>query len=243
MGFRIFVSNQMPLSSAVSLALLGVTGLHALNAPVPFLPRPYYLTGELAADAGFDPAGLVLSPLLSNPAALADPTKVRRSLMWMREAEIKHARLAMLAAAGWPLAEMWHGGLSNALSLPYLLDATLGRAPSILNGGLGSSAGFLALAVLVATVVELNLHNFYGCQMPPMVEMRARTDENYRLEWIRFNQKQMQAAELRNGRLAMLAITGFAIQECVYKIPVVDQTPIFFTPITTLLFGQPNLMG
>ena len=66
----------MPLSSAVSLALLGVTGLHALNAPVPFLPRPYYLTGELAADAGFDPAGLVLSPLLGNPAALADPTKV-----------------------------------------------------------------------------------------------------------------------------------------------------------------------
>ena len=27
----------------------------------------------------------------------------RRKVMWMREAEIKHARLAMLAAAGWPL--------------------------------------------------------------------------------------------------------------------------------------------
>ena len=27
------------------------------------------------------------------------------SVQWMREAEIKHARLAMLAAIGWPLAK------------------------------------------------------------------------------------------------------------------------------------------
>jgi len=167
------------------------------------------------------------------------------------------------------------------MSLPYLLDATEGRAPSVLNGGLGPEAGFLALAFLAAAAIELKtldqvhgltatgktmardgsgvviksyvpgdcnfdplkLHDFYGWQMPPMVEMRARTDESYRLEWVRFNQKQMQAAELRNGRLAMLAITGFAFQEFVYKVPVVDQTPLFFTPLTTVLFGQPNLLG
>ena len=45
----------------------------------------------------------------------------------------------------------------------------------------------------------------------------------------------METAELKNGRLAMLAITGYAIQEAVYGTPVVDQTPIFFTFFGDLL--------
>ena len=31
--------------------------------------------------------------------------------MFLREAEVKHARLAMLAAAGWPLSELLDGPL------------------------------------------------------------------------------------------------------------------------------------
>ena len=41
-------------------------------------------------------------------------------------------------------------------------------------------------------------------------------------------QKQMLAKELRNGRLAMIAITAFAVQEYVTNSGVVDQTPFFF---------------
>merc|ERR1712157_186028 len=37
------------------------------------------------------------------------------------------------------------------------------------------------------------------------------------------------------GRLAMLAITGFCFQEVVTHIAVVDQTPIFFKPILSVL--------
>ena len=55
----------------------------------------------------------------------------RRKVMWMREAEIKHARLAMLAAAGWPLAE-----LLNKLLGGGALSATNGRAPSLFNGNM-----------------------------------------------------------------------------------------------------------
>ena len=51
------------------------------------------LDGELAGDAGFDPLGLA---------------KDRVSLFEFREAEIKHARLAMLAAVGWPISELYH---------------------------------------------------------------------------------------------------------------------------------------
>ena len=37
-------------------------------------------------------------------------------------------------------------------------------------------------------------------------------------------------AEIYNGRLAMLAITGFAMQEALWGQPVVDQWSIFFKP-------------
>ena len=38
----------------------------------------------------------------------------------------------------------------------------------------------------------------------------------------------MATAEIKNGRLAMLAITGMAVQEFIYGTPVIQQTPWFF---------------
>ena len=39
-----------------------------------------------------------------------------------------------------------------------------------------------------------------------------------------------RTAEIKNGRLAMLAITIFAVEEFVTKRPVVEITPLLFTP-------------
>merc|ERR1712086_1205838 len=79
------------------------------------------LDGSLAGDVGFDPFGF----------AGAD----KESLMYMREAEIKHARLAMLAAVGWPMAELWDNKIAGFLGLESALTST-GASPSLLNGGL-----------------------------------------------------------------------------------------------------------
>ena len=38
----------------------------------------------------------------------------------------------------------------------------------------------------------------------------------------------MELSEIKHGRLAMLAITGYAAQEFITGIPVVQQTPFFF---------------
>ena len=38
----------------------------------------------------------------------------------------------------------------------------------------------------------------------------------------------LKTAEIFNGRLAMMAITGFAVQEFLWGNPVVEQTPWFF---------------
>ena len=83
----------------------------------------------------------------------------------------------------------------------------------------------------------LKLYDVFGKQAPAMVEMRMENDPDYRLKWVEFNRQEMAKAEIKNGRLAMLAIVSFAMQEALWKTPVVDQTPLFFTPIFKILFG------
>lgn len=45
--------------------------------------------------------------------------------------------------------------------------------------------------------------------------------------------KRMELAEIKHGRLAMMAVAGFATQEYVTKLGVVEETPFFFFPITS----------
>lgn len=57
--------------------------LSKYSKSIPFLRRPPLLTGEFAGDVGFDPLNLATN---------------REQLVYMREAEVKHARLAMLVS-------------------------------------------------------------------------------------------------------------------------------------------------
>ena len=52
--------------------------------------------------------------------------------------------------------------------------------------------------------------------------------------------KNMQLAEIKNGRLAMIAITAFAVQEAVSSTGVVDETPFFFFPLMQTLHEYAN---
>merc|ERR1719231_1756500 len=79
-----------------------------------------------------------------------------------REAEIKHGRLAMLAAIAWPLQEILHPILVDAARADGLgvrdgLAASAGKSPSLLNGGLNQweLAPALSLFVFVGAVLEL----------------------------------------------------------------------------------------
>jgi hypothetical protein len=93
----------------------------SMSKAVPFLKQPSLLNGSMVGDVGFDPFDLAENPtLLEN----------------YREAEIRHCRIAMLGAAGWPLSELFDRSLANAFNLQPLVDGN-DRAPSILNGGLG----------------------------------------------------------------------------------------------------------
>ena len=196
-----------------------VPELPAMSAAMPFMSRPAALTGTLAGDVGFDPLGFA---------------KSEDDLMNYREAEVKHARLAMLAAAGWPLSEVFDKKIAAVMNMPALVDSS-DRAPSFLNGGLGKVSPVYWVGVLaVAGAVE-----FVGMN-------KAKNDPNYFPGSLGFDplgaypkneadQKNMQLAEIKNGRLAMIAILAFAIQEFVTKTGVVDETPFFFYPLVQTL--------
>merc|ERR1719261_1603269 len=91
--------------------------LPQMSASMPFMARPVALDSSLAGDVGFDPLGFA---------------KNSEDLMNYREAEIKHARLAMLAAAGWPISELFDAKIAALFGLTPIVDAT-DRVPSLLN--------------------------------------------------------------------------------------------------------------
>merc|ERR1719258_1022816 len=157
----------------------------AVETPAPPPPLPKIKTmrvGDktLAGDAGFDPLDLADTP---------------EALAWYREAEVKHARLAMLAAFGWPVSEITNfGGLLTG------------------DGNVNAIywAGVAALAV------------YWEGQG---LDKKFSKDAEYLPGMLGFDplgadSPSMRAAEIMNGRVAMLAITAYALEEAVTRAPI-----------------------
>jgi len=190
-----------------------------MSLSLPFLTRPKMLDGSLPGDRGFDPLNF---------------SKDRESLAWYRNAEIKHARIAMLAAIGWPISELWDEKLAEAFGLRPLVDFE-DRVPSILNGGLSHTPlTFWIITIMVTAAIEIvDIMNINGAKekgveyspgdlgFDPFNLFGESSEE-------RFYKKE---AELFNGRLSMLAITAFAVQEWWTKIAVINETPFLFKPL------------
>lgn len=193
-----------------------------MSKAIPFVEAPAALDGSMAGDVGFDPLGFA---------------KSKADLNYYREAEIKHARLAMLAAAGWPVSELFDKKIANLVGMTPVLDET-NRAPSVLNGGLGKvSPVYWGVCLLLAGAIDV-----YSLS-------RASKTEGYIAGDLGFDpfgmypkdeagKMAMRTKEIKNGRLAMLAITAFAAQEFISHVAVIDQTPIFFKPFWEVMFQQ-----
>lgn len=182
-----------------------------MSASLPFLRRPALLDRTLPGDRGFDPFNFASTP---------------SDLLWQRKAEIKHARLAMLGVAGWLSAELLHGPIAQAFNLPTML-ASSERVPSIMNDGLVHAAfpafwiGTIALAAVIE-FGEIAEENNMSSKLDPAdmgfdplgLGGSTRKEKFF-----------MKEAELFYGRLGMLAITGFAVQEFFLHSAVVNQMP------------------
>eukprot|EP00472_Partenskyella_glossopodia_P013741 CAMPEP_0197519944 /NCGR_PEP_ID=MMETSP1318-20131121/5233_1 /TAXON_ID=552666 /ORGANISM="Partenskyella glossopodia, Strain RCC365" /LENGTH=335 /DNA_ID=CAMNT_0043071209 /DNA_START=1 /DNA_END=1008 /DNA_ORIENTATION=+ len=186
-----------------------------MSVALPWMERPETLDNtDMVGDFGFDPLGLA---------------KDRETLTQYRLAEIKHSRLAMLAAAAWPIQELLNPLLAQRLDLPSFVQETAGRSPSVLNGGLEQVPAAYWTSVILLTIVVESLGNdaWGGKKMPgdmgfdPLNLMPKEKEA----------ERDMRLKELKHGRLAMMAILGFVVQEFVRQSAVVEQTPQFFEPI------------
>ena len=189
---------------------------------LPFLEAPSapWLDGSVVRDFGFDPLGLATS---------------RGVLTFYREAEIKHSRLAMLAAAGWPVSELLDRPLADLFGTDSKLGVQ-GTAPSVLNGGLGDiSPVFWGASLGLAAAFEL-----YALRrmLPASEAVKGDVTEPGDLYFDplgflpveRLRRKRMTLAELKHGRLAMVAVVAYAAEEFLLETPVVEHSHTFFKP-------------
>ncbi|KAJ1480884.1 chlorophyll a/b-binding protein domain-containing protein [Baffinella frigidus] len=176
----------------------------------------------MVGNKGFDPLGLAKNLV---------------ELDTFREAEIKHGRLAMLAAVGWPAAERLNPYFTKAMGAPDLLVAG-GKVPSLLNGGLENInpiffAGVIAFTAFVETEV-LNKVKLRENRQPgdlgfdPLGLYKGKSFEEKR---------SLELKELQNGRLAMIGIVGYVAEEFVTKFSVLTETPVLEKAVEKALGG------
>jgi len=188
-----------------------------MSIALPFAPRPKLLDGSFPGDVGFDPFSFAGND--------------KESLTYMREAEIKHGRLAMLAAAGWPIAELWDSKIAAAFGLPSALTAS-GSSPSLLNGGLDKiEIEYWVFVVALAGLVELSAADRLEEMKAKYIPGDCGFDPLNLFPTDKKEQFEMQTKEIKHGRIAMMAVLGFVVQEALYGTPVVSETPFFFQPI------------
>ena len=149
-----------------------------------------------------------------DPLKLADSSS---TLAWYREAEIKHARIGMLAALGWPVAEKLNGPLSEALGQPSLLTDD-GRVPSIVNGGLGSvNAVYWAAALALAIAAE---SSYLDAQLGVGMKDTSYEPGMLGFDPLGMDSKITRNAEIWLGRVGMMAVVGYAFEESLTKAPL-----------------------
>eukprot|EP01023_Acetabularia_acetabulum_P045026 TRINITY_DN4553_c0_g1_i2.p1 TRINITY_DN4553_c0_g1~~TRINITY_DN4553_c0_g1_i2.p1 ORF type:complete len:299 (-),score=93.10 TRINITY_DN4553_c0_g1_i2:208-1104(-) len=184
---------------------------------------PSYLTGDLAGDYGYDPLGLG-----------KDPQQVQK----YRAFELIHARWAMLAAAGMIIpeglaangadikgatwfetgAEMLGGGTLNYFAVPWAVIGNplplflvvaieaglMGAAENYRRTGTGPAGYSPGIGKFDSSVFD-GLDSLYpGGPFDPLG--LADDPEVF---------QELKVKEIKNGRLAMVSVLGFAVQAAV----------------------------
>ena len=168
---------------------------------VPFLERPPALDGSLAGDVGFDPVGF------SNYF----------DLNWLREAELKHGRVCMLAFTGMIAQELvclpqFENGATPVDDFFVVPAAGLWQVFFAIGAVEFFSNGFkLTPGDMFANGREAGDLGFdpLGCGKNPDALARRRI------------------VELKNGRLAMIAFGGVIHQQLLTKQGTLEQLAKF----------------
>jgi len=164
-----------------------------MSAAVPFLKYPYMIKGYVGEEKGFDPLGI----------------SETFQMYWLREAELKHGRVCMLATVGWIAVDSgvrFSGekfqAVPDAMSaVDYLRDQ-------------GALDGFFY------TLLAAELMGHWFVMAGGSNEIKREAGDFFIgkqfLPSDPEKEKDMRLKELENGRLAMLAISGIITQAGIY---------------------------
>jgi len=187
------VQQALPMAPRPAAARSSVQ-MAEMSKCMPFMKAPPALDGSMAGDVGFDPLGISTTIM-----------ELGGDLKYVREAELTHGRLAMLAAAGVLATDIGirlpgevYGSVTDTalqaqLSIPPEAHAQLAITVAI-------SEGLRSMNVLKPDHVPGD-HGF-----DPLGFKKKMDGTAY---------ETMQLKEVKNGRLAMLAIMGMFAQELV----------------------------
>merc|ERR1712050_621640 len=160
---------------------------------MPFLPYPENLRGYVGDDIGFDPLGI--SDIFP--------------MDYLREAELKHGRICMLATVGFITVDLGFvvhplgQGLSSAKAHDVLCE----------KGVMGNALVFIGLSEIVSYLGVAEMLQGSG---------RAPGDFGVGLQYIEGKSEEavekLKYQEIMNGRLAMLAFSGMVTQSVLFDV-------------------------
>merc|ERR1719215_1645271 len=186
------------------------------SAAIPFLPRAINLDGSYVGDVGFDP--FYLSSIPKNFAGFIQPPAWEEvegipTLYWMREAELKHGRVCMMAWFGWVAAD---GGFGFPLRFPGAIYSVESVPNSFAAHDVMVAQGSMGFMLTAAFLIEIAT----GAVLVEVAKGESdREAGDYKLDPLRFlvgkskeEVDRMKLRELLNGRLAMMAFAGVVTQ-------------------------------
>lgn len=184
------------------------------SASVPFLPRAKALDGSYVGDVGFDP--FYLSSIPKNWAGFIQPpsweeTEGIDTLYWMREAELKHCRVSMLAWFGWLATD---GAFGLTMRFPGEIYQNI---PNSYNAhDILVEQGSMQFLLLVVAVLEFSTSAALVQVSKGELDREAGDFGLDPLGFLKGKSKdetdKMKLREINNGRLAMLAFGAVSTQ-------------------------------
>jgi len=186
---RFFLTVSLPHVAASK----ATTALNAEMSPaMPFLPYPQACKGYIGEDTGFDPLGI----------------SDYFPMDYLRESEIKHGRICMLAVVGFITTDL--GIIVHPLG-QGLTSATAHDAMCA-NGVMGNALVFIGLAEMVSYIGVAEMLQGSGRE-PGYFGFGVKYLDGKSEEQI----KKLKYNEIMNGRLAMLAFAGMVTQSVLFE--------------------------
>jgi len=201
-----YTAPAMPFAQASRTAGLSMAISKPANA-LPFLTAPAsQSSGLVGAEAGFDP--LYFSDFLD--------------IKWLREAELKHGRICMLASLGIVMQEF-----ASLPGYPGYSPNPVEAFSAVPAEGLFQIAVFMGWCEVIGNKGKYTMMN--------MFEDPKREPGNLGFDPLKFGDNaetraRLELAELKNGRLAMLAFSGMLHQTFVTGKPLFASLDEIFAP-------------